>query len=147
VCESLAVANASNVAYYKVAAAYYHTCETCSSTDSVPSRLLLLLPLLPSTQHRTVKRYATGISTGVAICFCVFSAMMLFGFKTFGTASQTLLLNNYHRTDDSLATLARLATGCAILCGYPLMFAALKTSGLNAAHEISRKFKSVSQQL
>ncbi|CAN0508076.1 unnamed protein product, partial [Ectocarpus sp. 12 AP-2014] len=65
--------------------------------------------------------------------------MMLFGFRTFGGAAQTLLLNNYHRTDDPLASLARLATGFSILCGFPLMFAALKTSFFNAASEISEK--------
>lgn len=66
--------------------------------------------------------------------------MMLFGFRTFGGAAQTLLLNNYHRTEDPLASLARLATGFSILCGFPLMFAALKTSFFNAASEISEKF-------
>lgn len=75
----------------------------------------------------------------MAISFAVFSTMMLFGFRTFGSAAQTLLLNNYHRTDDPLASLARLATGFSILCGYPLMFAALKTSFFNAASEISSK--------
>jgi len=76
----------------------------------------------------------------MAISFGVFTTMMLFGFRTFGGAAQTLLLNNYHRTDDPLASLARLATGFSILCGFPLMFAALKTSFFNAATEISEKF-------
>lgn len=76
----------------------------------------------------------------MTISFGVFSTMMLFGFRTFGGAAQTLLLNNYHRTDDPLASLARLATGFSILCGFPLMFAALKTSFFNAASEVSEKF-------
>lgn len=76
----------------------------------------------------------------MGISFGVFTTMMLFGFRTFGGAAQTLLLNNYHRTDDPLASLARLATGFSILCGFPLMFAALKTSFFNAASEISEKF-------
>lgn len=75
----------------------------------------------------------------MTICFGVFSFIMLFGFRTFGTATQALILNNYHRTEDSLASLARIATGCSILCGYPLMFAALKTSFFNAASEIAEK--------
>ncbi|CAN0442041.1 unnamed protein product, partial [Scytosiphon promiscuus] len=65
-------------------------------------------------------------SSAMGISFAVFTTMMLFGFRTFGGAAQTLLLNNYHRTDDPLASLARLATGFSILCGFPLMFAALK---------------------
>lgn len=76
----------------------------------------------------------------MAVSFGVFTTMMLFGFRTFGGAAQTLLLNNYHRTDDPLASMARLATGFSILCGFPLMFAALKTSFFNAATEISEKF-------
>lgn len=76
----------------------------------------------------------------MGISFAVFSTMMLFGFRTFGSAAQALILNNYHRTDDPLASLARLATGCSILCGYPLMFAALKSSFFSAAAEISAKF-------
>ncbi|CAM9632470.1 unnamed protein product [Pylaiella littoralis] len=78
--------------------------------------------------------------SAMTISFGVFSTMMLFGFRTFGGAAQTLLLNNYHRTDDPLASLARLATGFSILCGFPLMFAALKTSFFNAASEVSEKF-------
>ncbi|CAM9693813.1 unnamed protein product, partial [Laminaria digitata] len=79
-------------------------------------------------ENRSVKKYAVTIGSAMAISFAVFSTMMLFGFRTFGSAAQTLLLNNYHRTGDPLASLARLATGFSILCGYPLMFAALKTS-------------------
>jgi hypothetical protein len=79
----------------------------------------------------------------VAASFCVFVTMMLFGFRTFGGAAQPLLLNNYHRSGDALVGAARFATGCAILAGYPIMFSALKTSSLNTATELSRKFKSV----
>lgn len=79
-------------------------------------------------------------SVAMTIAFGVFTTMMLFGFRTFGGAAQALLLNNYHRTDDPLATLARLATGLSILCGYPLMFAALKSSFFNAGSEICSKF-------
>lgn len=76
----------------------------------------------------------------MTICLGVFCTMMLFGFRTFGPAAQALILNNYHRTADPLANLARIATGCSILCGYPLMFAALKMSFFNAGAEISAKF-------
>lgn len=93
-------------------------------------------------KKRSVKRYTAGVGFGVLGSFAVFVCMMLMGFKTFGPSCQALLLNNYHKTDDSLATLARFACGCAILCGYPLMFAALKTSFFSAAHELTAKFKS-----
>ncbi|CAM9375481.1 unnamed protein product [Ascophyllum nodosum] len=90
-------------------------------------------------RHRTVKKYAVTIGISMTICLGVFSLMMLFGYRTFGAAAQALILNNYHRADDPLASLARVATGCSILCGYPLMFAALKTSFFNAASEIADK--------
>eukprot|EP00611_Tribonema_gayanum_P022046 TRINITY_DN4360_c0_g1_i1.p2 TRINITY_DN4360_c0_g1~~TRINITY_DN4360_c0_g1_i1.p2 ORF type:complete len:347 (-),score=146.33 TRINITY_DN4360_c0_g1_i1:495-1535(-) len=91
-------------------------------------------------EHRTVRRYTKAIGGGVAASMCVFVAMMLFGFRTFGTAAQPLLLNNYHRSADPLVGVARFATGCAIVCGYPIMFSALKTSSTNAVHEILNKF-------
>ncbi len=53
--------------------------------------------------------------------------MMAFGYGTFGYAAQPLLLNNYHKTADALATGSRLATVFSIVCGFPLMFAGLKT--------------------
>jgi len=55
---------------------------------------------------------------------------MIFGYLTFGQNSQALLLNNYG-AGDVLATLARFLTGIAILSGYPLMFAGLKSSGFS----------------
>ncbi|CAM9498738.1 unnamed protein product [Discosporangium mesarthrocarpum] len=90
-------------------------------------------------KDRTVKKYAVTIGTGMTICLGVFCTMMIFGFRTFGPAAQALILNNYHKTADPLASLARLATGFSILCGYPLMFAALKSSFFNAAAEITTK--------
>lgn len=98
------------------------------------------LPRHPPLPPPSPAPHPSYFSTAMAIALGVFSTMMLFGFRTFGAASQTLLLNNYHRTDDPLASLARLATGFSILCGYPLMFAALKSSFFNAASEISAKF-------
>lgn len=68
-----------------------------------------------------------AISLGFLTSGTVFMLMMLFGFRTFGLAAQPLLLNNYHKTADTMATLARLATGFSIVCGFPLMFAGLKT--------------------
>jgi amino acid permease len=54
--------------------------------------------------------------------------MMFLGYSIFGSTSQPLILNNFHRTDDLLATAARFATGLAITFAYPLMFAGLKSS-------------------
>jgi hypothetical protein len=40
------------------------------------------------------------------------------------------LLNNYAKTD-ALATIARIAIGAGILCGYPLTFTALREGFLD----------------
>jgi len=76
---------------------------------------------------RTLPRYAAAVGLGFGVSFLVFLGMMVFGNGTFGASAQALLLNNYHRTADPLATAARFATGFSILCGFPLMFAGLKT--------------------
>lgn len=68
-----------------------------------------------------------AVGLGFLASFGVFALMMAFGYGTFGFAAQPLLLNNYHRTADGLATGSRLATVFSIICGYPLMFAGLKT--------------------
>lgn len=99
--------------------------------------MIILTPLPCCPCPRSLSVY---LSTAMTVSLGVFSTMMLFGFRTFGPAAQALILNNYHRTADPMASLARLATGCSILCGYPLMFAALKASFFNAAAEISEKF-------
>lgn len=54
--------------------------------------------------------------------------MMFLGYTIFGSTAQPLVLNNFHRTDDLMATAARFATGLAITFAYPLMFAGLKSS-------------------
>jgi hypothetical protein len=54
--------------------------------------------------------------------------MMFLGYTIFGSTAQPLILNNFHRTEDLLATAARFATGLAITFAYPLMFAGLKSS-------------------
>lgn len=74
------------------------------------------------------RRYQAAIYTGFGIAALVFSGMMIIGYSIFGAAAQPLILNNFHRTADQLATGARLATGLAITFAYPLMFNGVKSS-------------------
>jgi len=76
-------------------------------------------------------RYRTAVTVGFGTAFAVFAAMMLVGYEIFGKTAQPLILNNFHRSADLLATIARLATGCAIMFAYPLMFAGLKSALFN----------------
>jgi len=73
-------------------------------------------------------RYRRAVYTGFGIAAGVFSGMMLVGYAIFGAATQPLILNNFHRHADKLATGARLATGLAITFAYPLMFNGVKAS-------------------
>lgn len=73
-------------------------------------------------------KYVAAIATGFGISTCVFITMMLVGYKIFGTSALPLILNNFPKTADPLASGARLATGVAITFAYPLMFAGLKSA-------------------
>jgi amino acid permease len=76
-------------------------------------------------------RYKKAIAGGFGASFSVFVGMMILGYRLFGTVAQPLILNNFHRTQDLLATGARFACGLAITFAYPLMFAGLKSSMFN----------------
>eukprot|EP01041_Mallomonas_annulata_P010017 gene10017-20853_t len=79
-------------------------------------------------KNRTVARYRQAVSIGFTITITVFTSMMFMGYLLFGSSSLPLLLNNFHRSQDGLATGARIATGMAIIFAYPLMFAGLKSA-------------------
>lgn len=79
----------------------------------------------------TPQRFNTALQLGFGTSMAVFILMMLFGYSLFGLAAQPLLLNNFARTQDVWASVARLAVGGAIVCAYPLMFAGLKTAMCN----------------
>lgn len=79
-------------------------------------------------KDRRVSHYGKVMVGGLGGTALVFLSMMILGYATFGVNSQALLLNNYHESKDILATLARGFTGLAIISGYPLMFAGLKSS-------------------
>jgi len=77
---------------------------------------------------REVGHFGKVMAGGLGGTALVFLSMMILGYGTFGVNSQALLLNNYHESKDILATFARGFTGLAIISGYPLMFAGLKSS-------------------
>ena len=79
-------------------------------------------------KDRRVSHYGKVMAAGLGGTAAVFLSMMVLGYGTFGAHSQALLLNNYHESKDVMATFARGFTGLAIISGYPLMFAGLKSS-------------------
>jgi sodium-coupled neutral amino acid transporter 11 len=79
-------------------------------------------------QDRTVPNLRSVMMYGIGGTAFVFWCMMVLGYATFGSNSQALILNNYHSSQDAMATVARAFTGIAIISGYALMFAGLKAA-------------------
>lgn len=77
---------------------------------------------------RTVPSLMNVMAAGIGGTGLVFCWMMILGYATFGRHAQTLLLNNYHPSQDLMATVARTFTGIAIISGYALMFAGFKAA-------------------
>lgn len=76
-------------------------------------------------EGRTPGKFAQVVNVGFFGAAAVFTLVMLTGYKTFGAASQGLILNNY-ATADFLAKLGRTATGISIVGSYPLLFTSLR---------------------
>ena len=79
-------------------------------------------------KSRTLPTLKGVMAAGLGGTGLVFLCMMLLGYATFGGASQALLLNHYHGSQDIMASVARAFTGLAIISGYALMFAGLKAA-------------------
>lgn len=77
---------------------------------------------------RTLPTLKGVMVAGIGGTALVFWCMMMLGYATFGRHSQALLLNNYHGSQDLMASVARAFTGIAIISGYALMFAGLKAA-------------------
>lgn len=92
-------------------------------------------------KHSTLPNYTKAVSVGFGVAGAVFLTMMFLGFELFGLSAQPLVLNNFHRTKDLLASVARAATGMAIVFAYPLMFAGLKSSLASLAPTASKAKK------
>jgi len=76
-------------------------------------------------ENRSVENFKGVVAKAFLASAAFYAVVMLAGYKTFGAASQGLILNNY-ATSDTLATIARAATGISILGSYPLLFTSLR---------------------
>jgi len=79
-------------------------------------------------KNRSFARFGVVVYGSMALAGALYLFVMLAGFQTFGMNSQGLILNNYHGSEDILATVGRLATGVSILTSYPFAFVALRSS-------------------
>lgn len=71
-------------------------------------------------ENTNSRRFAIMVSTSYALLTALYTITMVAGFSTFGTACHGNILLNYHSAD-ALAILGRVATGCSILFGYPMI--------------------------
>lgn len=84
-------------------------------------------------KDNTIKRYNQVVSSSFAISIAIFAAVAGFGFLTFGSAADGLILNNYS-TKDVLAGFTRIAVAVSIVFSYPLAFAGLRDGLLDLAN-------------
>ncbi|CAM9368204.1 unnamed protein product, partial [Chrysoparadoxa australica] len=82
-------------------------------------------------ENASAKKFKAVVITAFSVAAIVYSLVMASGYLTFGQASQGLILNNYHPSADTLATLARAATGVSIICGQPLLFTGLRDAAFS----------------
>lgn len=94
-------------------------------------------------KDRSIRKFNSVMALAFGSVLVVFLSMMFGGVMNFGSASKPLILNNFHPTLDAGASLARCLTGCAILSGYPLMMAGLKSALFDvlAIQDSSKKVK------
>ena len=80
---------------------------------------------LTELRDPTMHRFNTVVASAFGFAVLVYLSVMVVGFLSFGGNATGFVLNNYASTD-RLATIARIAIGGGILCGYPLTFTALR---------------------
>lgn len=84
-------------------------------------------------ERRNVSRFTAMVAAAMGFATVLYGVVMVLGFETFGLNSQGLILNNYHVSQDLLATLGRVATAVSIIGAHPLLFSGLRDSFLNIA--------------
>jgi amino acid permease len=77
---------------------------------------------------RSLPQMKQAMKRGIGGSGIIFWVTMMIGFATFGLNTEANLLKNYHESSDVLATVARVATSVAMICGYPLIFSGLKSA-------------------
>lgn len=81
-------------------------------------------------QDHTVDRYNTVVRASFLISALIFTLVAAVGFGTFGSHTQSLVLNNYSPSDP-LATISRAGIAFSIILTYPLPFLGLRDGTLD----------------
>jgi len=89
-------------------------------------------------------RFGIVVFAAFSLSAILYMLVMFAGFCTFGMHSEGLVLDNFSEKD-TLATIARFATGISVLCSAPLVFAAFRESVSNCLQgRIDLNFHSLS---
>jgi amino acid permease len=83
-------------------------------------------------QGTNITKFTKLVTISYIILITLYLTAMVSGYKTFGDSCQGNILLNYH-PNDKLSRIARMATGCSILVGYPLLMAGARESFVNLA--------------
>lgn len=81
-----------------------------------------------------LQRFKLVSLLGFGMAALQYALVMVFGFLTFGSATQGNVLLNY-AASDPLATFARVAVGISMLFGYPMQFAGFRDGILEMCRE------------
>jgi sodium-coupled neutral amino acid transporter 11 len=71
-------------------------------------------------EQATTRRFAMISGAGFALSWAIMVSVMMFGYLTFGGASQGYILNNY-ATNDLLANAARVGVFLSMLFSFPIL--------------------------
>ena len=80
---------------------------------------------LTELKNNTMSRLHQVIGWSFGASIALYAIISAWGFLTFGTASNGLILNNYS-TQDALMSLSRIAVAISVTCSYPLIFVGLR---------------------
>jgi amino acid permease len=72
-------------------------------------------------KNNTMKRFNTVVISSFGIAIAIYASVSAMGFLTFGSATASMILNNYS-TQDILMSLSRFAVALSLIFSYPLLF-------------------------
>mmetsp|Transcript_99736 Transcript_99736/g.281562 ORF Transcript_99736/g.281562 Transcript_99736/m.281562 type:complete len:472 (-) Transcript_99736:90-1505(-) len=77
----------------------------------------------------TPGKFAHRISIAFVLVSGIFACAMVFGYRTFGSRADGVILNSY-ALEDGLINVARAGMGLANMCSFPLMFSGLREQSI-----------------
>jgi amino acid permease len=83
------------------------------------------------------KRFLKCTMAGMGAAAFLYSIAMLAGYRSFGSATQSVITESYS-SDDLLINIARVAIGSSILFSFPIMFSGLREAFLQMLSDVGK---------